>query len=180
MAQPHISPRPELTERAFRFYEGVIQSAMSRFPDVVMVEYQDSGLSQRTFVARLRDAVKSLRTYKWTTTWDVDWTALDKLTVMMSDDGRILLGTPAARKDQIAQAKVVNVTTTTTAYIEAPVFDYLIAESYAILANQHLAGLLPLRISNKEADGYAMEMLERLEQIYDIAIVHNPNHFIIL
>ncbi len=56
---------PTQTERCFRYYENSIATIVDNWPSLTIITPQE--LSITTYVARLRDAIASLRKYHWTT-----------------------------------------------------------------------------------------------------------------
>lgn len=62
-------PAFQLTEKSFRRYEGQIKSIVDSFPNPTA--FNPAPLSPNTYAARIRDAIKSLETYKWETVVDV-------------------------------------------------------------------------------------------------------------
>lgn len=64
-------------ERQFRTYEPYITQIVNRFPQVSIFGMHEIGASSVTFSCRLRDAIRSLKDNKWTTTvpdsfWDIE------------------------------------------------------------------------------------------------------------
>lgn len=63
---------PRFTEASFRRYEPFIHSAIAILPSALEIDPRGSlGLSPETVSARLRDAMRSLHTYRWTTSVDM-------------------------------------------------------------------------------------------------------------
>lgn len=69
----------QLTEESFRKYEPFIKQAVKNAPLETSFSVPD-GLSVNTFVARVRDAIVSLKRFRWDTTIDVEklWTLSGK------------------------------------------------------------------------------------------------------
>jgi hypothetical protein len=55
------------TEKAFRLYESTIATAVELFPSRLVLQPRGDR-SQETIAARLRDALRSFHTYRWSTT----------------------------------------------------------------------------------------------------------------
>ncbi len=56
-----------LSEKTFRHYETYIADAVALVPDDKQLRIAPTKLAQTTFCARLRDAIRSLKLYRWTT-----------------------------------------------------------------------------------------------------------------
>lgn len=66
-----MPPQPfQLTERSFRRYETAILAFVTNYPKPT--QFNPHPLSPNTYAARLRDAIRSLELYKWTTVIDVE------------------------------------------------------------------------------------------------------------
>lgn len=64
-----MPPQPfQLTEKSFRRYENAIKSFVANHPNPT--KFAPHPLSPNTYAARLRDAIRSLELYNWTTTID--------------------------------------------------------------------------------------------------------------
>jgi hypothetical protein len=85
---------PQLSEKAFRTYEGVIAKVVEAYPNVVSLQPSIQGVAATTFVARLRDAMKSFHEYAWTS--DINHRVFCgvyiNIIVTFGKDGYVLVG----------------------------------------------------------------------------------------
>lgn len=88
----------QLTERSFRRYETAITHITTNYP--LPTSFNPSPLSPNTYAARLRDAIRSLELYNWTSTVDRLKLATIRslLVVRINQHGNIVCG-PKELKD---------------------------------------------------------------------------------
>ncbi len=100
--------RFELTEKAFRKWEHVIAEAVAKHPSPVLVHIK--GVQPITAVYRLRDAILSLRRYRWRTTIPMDKFLQLRLLVTKTDrdDTIVIRGDPLSGPKPRGETLVVN------------------------------------------------------------------------
>lgn len=194
--------RRELAERAFRRYEPYIREAMLRFPEEVGWDLTQAQLSVNTFIARLRDAIRAHRLKQFDTDWECDFNKLAQLRCFIPDDqpkmvyitGKLLVKNdplnavkptgPSGVAQVDPAADKLNRTgqgSDGTAYTIMPEPTEELIEAYAMLLQERLVGLPRLFIPRKpDLEPLVPMILSALEAQYDIAIVIQPNAWIVL
>ena len=170
MNEPTPAPsRSGLNENNFRRYEPIIRDACLNWPSSTRITPPPEA-SILTTVARLRDAIRSLKLYNW----DIDWdkTNLSKLIVIHNNDGVFIGKSKAEVVKDIGSAPIS----------QGPVKILHLGktelEAFCLLiTNKHLEG--PILFSlNHDASGYID--LDYLIASYDIAIVpHTDTSFLL-
>lgn len=198
--------RPGLSEASFRRYEPLIRAAYTE-PSGVTFTAEGTGLSTATLVARLRDAIRGLRMYRYSTDWPVDFNQLATVRVI-ERDGHIHAGKPivalgvvapalSARVDPPTPTEIKLVTPERDEVVDIPESlsllsqsyvvdqtpDVATIEAYALLAHRHLPGLPKLYILRPSNAALVTELeafLATLESSYDVAVVSAVDHWIVL
>lgn len=205
---PPIITRPELSEPSFRRFEDVIRAACLAYPNAITCTWPGSGLRYSTFVARLRDAIKSFREYNWETVWyhaPSHREALFQLEVRAdpSNSSRILVGVPQTQAKALhtrilgevesvgllasASQKVAQSNAPTDAGVVVPMsYEWDGNESlvihYAQLASTPALRNLPKLHIVKQAgqdNNAVLRTLNELVDGYDVAIIDTPTAWII-
>lgn len=162
--------RHGLREDSFRRYESVIRDACLSYPDGLKVTCPDN-MSELTVVARLRDAIRSLKAFEWPIAWDK--TNLEKIVVCHNNDGIIIGPTKTAR--QAAQQITLSPTiaeslTLTKSEIEA---------FCLLISNKKLSGPVIFSVSKDPTAPFVD--LDYFPSVYDVSIVpHSENTFLLL
>ncbi len=174
------SARSGLTERAFRRYEHVIRHAIAAYPRTILVQPRE--LAPATFVARLRDAIASLRKFKWNTDWEYTDLKLKDLAVLVQSNG-IHVGPRNTRPIEVegivhpGRTKLSRDTTLPHVLIPDPTPEQL--EAYCLLATSHPTNLGPLAVTRTAQNAHLRAVLSSLEDVYDIAVVDHPTQWIV-
>lgn len=84
-----------LSEKAFRFYELPIRSIVCSWPGPIVFDPASYHRSPETFACRLRDAMRSLRDWRWPSSVALDrFLALhNQVVVSITDQGMVRVGT---------------------------------------------------------------------------------------
>lgn len=184
-------PRPELSEKYFRRFERIIRTACEAYPQIAQVSASSVALQPLTLASRLRDAIRSLRLYKWMTDWQVNYVTLSKLCVSFDprNEDHILIGPQELLTSRDFLSAAVSRYTGVANDAQAQPTDFVIlqdptpeiVEAYVILANARPVGLprLWLRRTPLNTPVFS-ELLARLEAANDIAVIANDDHWIIL
>lgn len=98
--QPAQQPPSHLSERVFRAYEKHILSVVQKYPNPVTIDPKP--LSNNTFKGRLRDAIRSLLLYHWSSPIDVARLGEIRSEIAVTDEaGLVRVGPPTVQSQKI-------------------------------------------------------------------------------
>lgn len=150
-----------LSERNFRRYEHVIQTVVSRFPK--KCSFDPAPFSIETYKCRLRDAMKSVLTYSWTTAIDLTILAtIRPLLVVNEEDGMVVV-VEKNRPDQITldhEPKDITHQADSIVVVEPTIQD-LFALAY-LMGRKLIHGPILLKNPNHE-------LMQKTQDAFDIA-----------
>jgi hypothetical protein len=170
-----MSLRSGLTRPAFERYESIIKRALDNYPNSVLVRAE--GLTLNTLIARLRDALKSLRDFKWI---ECNEEQLATLEVTNGPDNQAILGPRLTKKQKaigltvvegLSKSPLLPITLVTAA-------DRGAIEGYARLASFRPANLPQLSIPKDDPE--VVVFLARLEDNYDVSFIETETHYILI
>lgn len=155
------------TEAAFRRYEGIIAQAVAVLPSRYHFEPRSLGLSLETATARLRDAMRSLHIYRWTT--GVNMTAFDRYWPSLL----VRQEPPYITIDLRRHGEPLPARETPSASLEVSCPNEEVVRGLAILLAQRI---LPSAVLT----GVTREFVERIVIDMDIAIIEKDGKVVLL
>lgn len=181
MQSPTPEPPAHLSEKVFRRFEQTIKQIVEEFPRTIIITPE--GISQYTFIARLRDAMRSLYKYEWQTS--VESTRFRsiraQIVVKTGPDGTIIVCTTST------DTAPISVSFAPVASDDLEMFTDILTD-IPIATISHLArirgigAIHPVRLQQslcKVADVSFLD-LEKLRRESDIEVLDQPPYYIIL
>ena len=155
------------SEAAFRRYEAIITQAVAVLPSRFTFHPHDLSLSAETVAQRLRDAMRSLSTYRWNTT--VNMVKFDKAygTLQVKREGDELV---IARRGEDKQA-ALSATSPDLIEITNPTKIELLGLA-SLLARRALPGV--------SLTGISLDLVEAITAPYDVGVVEKDGKIILL
>lgn len=160
------------SEGQFRRYEKYINYAIEAYPQAIKCDPVSFDVATATFIARLRDAMKSYETYKWPSTINPEkfTLAYPQIQVIQRVDGTILIGPRMAtqqwgKQDGVKEVVVEIINAIPNTCLLLCTYD----EKDLLMRLSHNRWLAP----SLKVKGLSYEEAETFQKQYDIAIDDN-------